>query len=91
MDRWLGGDGDITLELVPPEPPQPRIGIVEGFARLPRQEMELRPPEERREDALPLSQGFTCQQAKCESGRCLQCDLRLQIQPEKLWSAYGGG
>ena len=25
---------------------------------------------------------------KCETGRCLQCDLRLQLAPQKFWNDY---
>lgn len=91
IDRYLGGDGELAARLLPDETPSPRIGTVEHFAQTGRQQMELRPAEERRHSCQPVSDGFTCGQAACESGRCLQCDLRLQIEPEKLWTAYSGG
>ena len=50
--------------------------------------MKIRPAQERKRDDQPISAGFTCRQAACESGRCLQCDLRLQIEQERLWSSY---
>ena len=36
----------------------------------------------------PISHGL-CDSAVCgEAGRCLQCDLRFQITPARLWSDY---
>ena len=87
MDQYLGGDGVITEQLVEREA-DPYIGKVEGFADIPRCEMTERAAEERKKDFAPVSEGFTCDQAKCESGRCLQCDLRLQIAPQKFWNDY---
>lgn len=88
MDEYLGGNGDLELCLVPEEAPSANIGVVEGFSSISRQKMKIRPAQERRQDVQPISEGFTCQQASCESGRCLQCDLRLQIEQERLWSSY---
>lgn len=89
MDKYLGGDGVITEQLVE-RSADPCIGKIEGFADIPRNEMSERPAAERKLDFAPVSEGFTCDQAKCESGRCLQCDLRLQIAPQKFWNDYTG-
>lgn len=88
MDEYLGGDGDLELCLVPEETPEAHIGTVEGFSSIGRQQMKIRPAQKRKRDDQPISAGFTCRQATCESGRCLQCDLRLQIEQERLWSSY---
>ena len=87
MDKYLGGDGVITEKLAERDP-SPYIGKIEGFADIPRNEMAERAAAERKLDFAPVSEGFTCDQAKCESGRCLQCDLRLQIAPQKFWNDY---
>ena len=53
-----------------------------------RNEMTERNAEERKCDFAPVSEGFTCDQASCETGRCLQCDLRLQLAPQRFWNDY---
>ena len=35
-----------------------------------------------------IEKPMTCDQAKCEAGRCLQCDLRLTLSKVKLWNEY---
>ena len=87
MDKYLGGDG-VILEQLTERTADPFIGKIEGFADIPRNEMSEREAEQRKLDFAPVSEGFTCDQANCESGRCLQCDLRLQIAPQKFWNDY---
>ena len=89
IDKYLGGDGNIDEHLVD-RSAYPWIGSVENFAEIPRNEMAIRPAEQRKADFAPVSEGFTCDQSKCETGRCLQCDLRLQISPQKFWNDYAG-
>lgn len=89
IDRYLGGDGQIDEALVE-RTANPHIGQVEGFAALPRVEQELRGASERTADNVDVYHTYTCEQALCESSRCLQCDLRLQFQRVKLWNEYGG-
>ena len=90
MDQYLGGDGDISVHLVDRDP-SPYIGKIEGFPEQKRENMAIKPVELRRDNFEPISAGFTCDQAACESGRCLQCDLRKQITPVKLWAEYAVG
>ncbi len=87
IDKYLGGDGNIDETLIEREL-NPEIGKVEGFGKLERQEMAVKPAEARRDNFLPISDGLTDQQAKCESGRCLQCDLRVPITQVDIWTAY---
>ena len=87
MDKYLGGDGEIDETLVERER-DPEIGKIEGFAKIARNEMAVKPAAERRDNFEPISDGFTCDQAACESGRCLQCDLRKDIQCVKMWPEY---
>ena len=53
-------------------------------------EQDLRDAAERVKDELDVYNTYSCDQAKCEAERCLQCDLRLQFKPVKLWMEYGG-
>jgi len=68
-DRFLGGDGDISVQFM--ERTERSIcSHVEGFADIER------PTEWNDETIL------------CEAGRCLQCDLRLEIPKVEFWSEY---
>jgi NADPH-dependent glutamate synthase beta subunit-like oxidoreductase/formate hydrogenlyase subunit 6/NADH:ubiquinone oxidoreductase subunit I/ferredoxin len=87
MDKYLGGSGDIDETLVD-RTLNPEIGKIEGFADEKREEMAIKPASERRDNFLPISDGLTCEQAKCEAGRCLQCDLRGEITKVRLWTEY---
>jgi len=89
IDRLLGGDGNIEEILFQPETPSPSIGKAEGFAYLPREKVPELPLEERHKGFAEVAIGFDTEHAIKEASRCLQCDLRLQIQeitspPEKL-------
>ena len=70
---------------------QPEIGCIEHFGQLPRVEQELRPAAERITDNDDVYRTYSCQEAACEASRCLQCDLRTQIQPMRLWSKFLSG
>lgn len=88
MDIYLGGNGDISEQLVERTTPNPCIGQVEGFADLARVNPDILSVNERCKGFVPIEKLFTCDQAKCEAGRCLQCDLRLNISNVKLWNEY---
>lgn len=88
MDIYLGGNGDISEQLVERTTPNPCIGQVEGFADLARVNQDMISLEERCAGFTPVEKPLTCDQAKCEAGRCLQCDLRLNISNVKLWNEY---
>ena len=88
MDIYLGGNGDISEQLVERTTPNPCIGQVEGFADLARVNPDMISLEERCTGFTPVEKPLTCDQAKCEAGRCLQCDLRLNISNVKLWNEY---
>ena len=88
MDIYLGGNGDISEQLVERTTPNPCIGQVEGFADLARVNPDMISLEERCAGFIPIEKPLTCDQAKCEAGRCLQCDLRLNISNVKLWNEY---
>lgn len=87
MDKYLGGDGNIAETLVERHA-DGNIGPADHMADKPRNELEHKAAGERRRSFEVVTNGFTCDQAACESGRCLQCDLRLQIQRPRLWTEF---
>lgn len=88
MDLYLGGDGDISEELLEKEVPPAYIGRMEHFAEQKRQKPPTEPPSRRIQGFGEAEHPFTCEQAKSEAKRCLQCDLRLQLTRPKLWNEY---
>lgn len=88
MDRFLGGNGDIEEHLRTESVPDPAIGRVEDFGREARLRIGLRPGSERIGDFEPVETACTCDAAAREAGRCLQCDLRLQLGRNKFWNEY---
>jgi hypothetical protein len=88
IDKFLGGDGDISEKLAPEETPDAYIGSIEGFGYETRKGTGVAPVEERKDNFNPVDFGI-CEGDICaEAGRCLQCDLRLQIQAPRLWNDY---
>lgn len=88
MDKYLGGDGDISEVLADREKPDPYLGRIEGFADLQRVEPEILSAKERIGGFAPIEKPLSCDQAQCEAGRCLQCDLRTTLTKTKLWNEY---
>lgn len=73
IDIDLGGNGDISETLVAQEIPDSYLGKDETFLVKPREE----------------AHGCFTDDAACrEAGRCLQCDLRLQLERPKVWANY---
>ena len=87
MDQYLGGDGVIDEELTERRH-DPHIGVIEGFSKLVREEMAIKPAAERKQNFDPIYAGFTPEQAGCEAERCLQCDLRCDLKTVKNFNAY---
>jgi formate dehydrogenase beta subunit len=92
IDKYLGGSGNITIKLAPPEKPNPWLGREEKFAYGQRVEMPTRPVEERRGNFAEVELGLNRKQATEEAKRCLRCDLRLQIAspvlPPEKWLEF---
>lgn len=88
MDKYLGGDGDISEQLIEVEKGNPFIGRMYGFAELERLHPETLEAEIRIKSFDTVEKSFTCEEATCEAGRCLQCDLRLNLNKPKLWTEY---
>ncbi len=83
-----GGSGDIEKDLPEREAPEPHIGRHQGFASRPREPMPAIPLEKRTAGFQEIALGYTDKQALQEAARCLQCDLRLNLNanaslPEK--------
>lgn len=88
IDRFLGGDGDISETLAPVEKPDGYIGCIEGFGYLERKEPVIDPAEVRQDNFGLFDHGICDQDVCAEAGRCLQCDLRLAIHRPRLWGGY---
>ena len=87
VDRYLGGDGDISESLVQHAEHKPNIGLREGFPKIPRNEVHFVAAEDRKDSFRPVSDGL-CGKACAEAGRCMQCDLRFDIHPARPWTNY---
>lgn len=88
IDKYLGGDGDISETLAPKQHADPKIGKVEGFGYFGRTKTQVTPAAERQDNFNEVDHGI-CDADICgEASRCLQCDLRLQIHPSRLWTEY---
>jgi len=79
IDRSLGGDGDISEKLVDDEPLDQRLGKLEGFAALERQQPEQRSAAERIRSFTAIEETLAPALAAAEACRCLRCDLRLAL------------
>jgi len=88
IDKYLGGDGDISEQLLEVEKPNPFIGRCPGFSRLDRVKLELVDAKTRKSNFDVVEKTLTKEAARCEASRCLQCDLRLNIIKPKLWNEY---
>jgi NADPH-dependent glutamate synthase beta subunit-like oxidoreductase len=69
IDRYLGGDGNLSETLAPGQSVNDRLDPIDIAAR-PRQPC--------------VNEHAT----RSETERCLQCDLRLRLTPQKFWSDY---
>ena len=88
IDIYLGGDGDISAELVDPEKPAPKIGKADPEFYSNQTLPCFKPADERKDNFETFECPFTEDEAKFEASRCLQCDLRLQITRPRLWNEY---
>ena len=72
IDRYLGGDGDISETLAPEQHADPHIGCVEGFGYKERKASGVLPAEERKDNFDMVDHGI-CDSDICgEASRCRQ-------------------
>lgn len=91
MDQYLGGDGRLEEKLAPEQKKDPHIGVIDQFGNLKREEPRVIPVPERvinYQSCGVMDQGFDEQAAHREASRCLQCDLRCELTPQKFWNDY---
>ncbi|MCU6760846.1 Glutamate synthase [NADPH] small chain [uncultured Roseburia sp.] len=88
IDKYLGGDGDISERFAPEQSPNPWIGKIEDFPQIPRVTSKIIAPKQRADNFGQIDYGI-CDGDICrETQRCLQCDLRLQIEDAQLWNQF---
>lgn len=88
MDRFMGGDGNISEVLIEKEKPDPFLGPCPSFAEKKRLTGVFKAPERRKMGFEIIEEAFQTEEAIEEASRCLQCDLRLEITRPKLWNEY---
>ena len=88
LDRYLEGTGNIDEKLAPAAGLEKCLGPGEGFAAMDRCEEPCILPEKRLQGFCEVVQDMDEETADRESGRCLQCDLRLKIKSVKFWGNY---
>ncbi len=88
MDLYLGGDGEIEEVLLDFEKPSGYLGKADGTLHKKRISANVRSADERVRDFELVEEALSDEEAVEEAGRCLQCDLRLQISKPKLWNEY---
>jgi NADPH-dependent glutamate synthase beta subunit-like oxidoreductase len=88
LDRYLDGTGNIDETLAPVTELEKCLGPGEGFADIDRCEEACILPEKRLQSFCKVVQDMDENTADRESGRCLQCDLRLKIKSVKFWGSY---
>ncbi len=88
IDRYLGGDGDITERLAHEQEHNPFIGRRPGFGKEPRLEPKVGAADERKTHFCQYEDAFDNDTACAEANRCLQCDLRLDVTRPRLWNEY---
>ena len=88
VDRYLGGDGDISEVLAPVQEADPFIGQCPGFGYLEKKHTQVDGPEKRSDNFNLFDHGICDGDICAEAGRCLQCDLRLKISKPSLWGDF---
>ena len=87
VDKYLGGGGRLDRKLAPIMEAGARLGRQEGFAALSRPAGTCALPSERVTSFCEVVRGLDEDEARGESERCLQCDLRLKLQTVKFWGS----
>jgi NADPH-dependent glutamate synthase beta subunit-like oxidoreductase/NAD-dependent dihydropyrimidine dehydrogenase PreA subunit len=88
IDRYLGGDGNISEILAPVEEPDAHIGNISGFGRQKRHCVNCEAIQKRITNMDAVEFTFAEDTALAESRRCLQCDLRTRMKHPRLWGEF---
>jgi len=92
IDKYLGGDGDISEKLVVDEELGLYIGKTEGFRFLKRLPQALQPPGERARSFTSFVTSYAFDDAVKEAERCLKCHQRFRIHdvvlPPEKWLLF---
>jgi len=79
IDRYLGGDGDISESLTGRDEPVNGLGRGLEFASTRRYESSCLSTSARRRGFAAVDEGLSEKAALAEAARCLRCDLRLRL------------
>lgn len=90
IDRYLGGNGDISEVFAPVQKTEPYIGKCTGFGYERRSCSEILPANKRVDNFNLVDYGIPESEICKEAGRCLQCDLRSGIKKPSLWGDFAG-
>ncbi|UCE95931.1 MAG: FAD-dependent oxidoreductase [Candidatus Bathyarchaeota archaeon] len=92
IDKHLGGTGILEEKLVEVEKPNPWLGKVEKFGNKGSVQMPCLSILERKGNFLEVELGYNEKMAREEASRCLECNLRLDIQkaqqPPEKWLPF---
>ena len=92
IDKYLGGQGILEEKLSEEKEISPYLGREESFAKKARVEPLFLSIEERVRSFGGVELTLSPEQAVTEAGRCLRCDLRLQISapllPPEEWLEF---
>jgi len=81
IDKFLGGDGDISQVFTDPQSDRPLAAVQSIYVDHKRALMPMLPIDERIINFQEVNCGYDRQTAVAEAKRCLGCDLRFQIKP----------
>ena len=87
-DIYLGGDGNIDETLYERPKSDPKLGVIDGFYKKPRQKTKISPLESRLRGFDQVEEAFDDAAVGCETERCLQCDLRCDLGKVKIWTDF---
>ncbi len=89
IDQYLDGDGDLSEQFLPPEPPQsPYLGCEAGFPYKKRNAVAYERPVPQYAGLKDTEPPIMEEEAVDEANRCLKCNLRMDIRPVKFWGDY---
>lgn len=88
IDRHLGGDGDISEVLAPVRKAESYIGQCPGFGYEEKKYTQIDSAKSRSDNFDLFDHGICDSDICAEAGRCLQCDLRLQISRPSTWGDF---